>query len=149
MIPRSWEVHASCASHGQENATACRKHNILLLLRVQSAATANSTAHPRENLRHRSPFPQHHHRSPQLARPRTASHVLITFVHIGFWPEIPPTINARRPPAGKRLSPTHFWTPVAATSLNMLSELLPPRRRFKNALRYVTFFGWAGDSEKL
>src|SRR5271165_5467918 len=53
-------------------------------------------------------LPRHHHRSPGAPRSPTASHVLITFGHIGFWSEIQPTINTHRPRPKQLLSPTHF-----------------------------------------
>ena len=53
-------------------------------------------------------LPGPHHRSLPAPRSRKASQAPTTSGYIDPSPEIEPTINAHRPRAGQRFSPTHF-----------------------------------------
>jgi hypothetical protein len=65
---------------------------------VTGAALPNSSA-PRKS-RAQIAFPGHHHGSLRAPRSRKLSPALITPGHIDPSPEIQPTINTHRPPAG-------------------------------------------------
>jgi hypothetical protein len=73
---------------------------------VTGAALPNSSA-PRKS-QAQIAFPRHHHGSLRAPRSRKVSPALVTSGYIDPSPEIQPTINTHRPPAGQRFSPTHF-----------------------------------------